>query len=190
MPPLWLGRTTGRASVAELDTAEEIETPVVLSSRTDSEGYEDHVRMYLREIGTVPLLTWAGEKRLARAMEAGAYVQEELHRYAEERGEVASARALFQLWYERFRSVSRLVLLVLPPEPPTPSSYIRSVDEAANLADMDQELIRAVAANAEAPADEVERGLVEASIICYLFPAERARVGRAPAGRGWRRCRR
>jgi RNA polymerase primary sigma factor len=170
VPPLWLGRTTGRASVTELDAAEEIETPVVLSSRIDSEGYEDHVRMYLREIGTVPLLTWEGEKRLARAMEAGAYVQEELHRYAEDRGEVASARALFQLWYERFRTLSRLVLLVLPPSLPTPSNVIRSVDEAANLADMDQELIRAVAANADAPADEVERGIVEASIICYLFP--------------------
>jgi RNA polymerase primary sigma factor len=170
VPPIWLGRAGGRSAMAELDASEEVETPVVLSSRTDSEGYEDHVRMYLREIGTVPLLTWEGEKRLARAMEAGAYVQEELHRYAEDRGEVASARALFQLWYERFRPLSRLVLFVLPPEPATPSNYIRSLDEAANIADMDQELIRAVAANADAPADETERGIVEASIICYLFP--------------------
>src|SRR5215475_5641929 len=103
-------------------------------------------------------------------MEASACVLEELHRYAEDRCEVASARALLQLWYERFRPLSRLVLFVLPPEPATPSNYIRSMDEAANIADMDQELIRAVAANADAPADEVERGIVEASIICYLFP--------------------
>ena len=32
--------------------------------------------MYLREIGTVHLLTWDGEKRLARAMEAGNYLQD------------------------------------------------------------------------------------------------------------------
>ena len=40
-----------------------------------SEGLEDHVRMYLREIGLVPLLSWDGEKRLARQMENGAYLE-------------------------------------------------------------------------------------------------------------------
>src|SRR4051794_13732328 len=37
----------------------------------EHEGLEDHVRMHLREIGTVPLLSWEGEKRLARRMEEG-----------------------------------------------------------------------------------------------------------------------
>src|SRR4051794_4124760 len=41
----------------------------------DVEGLEDHVRMYLREIGLVPLLSWDGEKRLARRMEEGIYLE-------------------------------------------------------------------------------------------------------------------
>ena len=39
------------------------------------EGIDDPVRMYLREIGKVSLLTADDEKRLARAMENGGYIQ-------------------------------------------------------------------------------------------------------------------
>jgi RNA polymerase primary sigma factor len=39
------------------------------------EGIDDPVRMYLREIGKVSLLTADDEKRLARAMEDGEYIQ-------------------------------------------------------------------------------------------------------------------
>ena len=56
------------AALAEIEVAEEIEPPTPVPTRTEGDGFEDHVRMYLREIGTVPLLTWDGEKRLARAM--------------------------------------------------------------------------------------------------------------------------
>src|SRR3989442_13582166 len=46
------------------------------------EGIDDPVRMYLREIGKVSLLTADDEKRLARAMEEGDYVtrHEDAHR--------------------------------------------------------------------------------------------------------------
>ena len=66
------------AALAEIEvTFEEVETPVAPPTRVEAgDGSEDHVRMYLREIGTVPLLTWDGEKRLARAMEAGTYLQD------------------------------------------------------------------------------------------------------------------
>src|SRR5207237_231303 len=69
----WL-RGPHPAALAALEVAEEIEPPAPTTTRSDADGFEDHVRMYLREIGTVPLLTWDGEKRLARAMEAGTYL--------------------------------------------------------------------------------------------------------------------
>src|SRR5205085_10591242 len=47
----------------------------------EHEGLEDHVRMYLREIGTVPLLSWEGEKRLARRMEEGVYLDRLLQQH-------------------------------------------------------------------------------------------------------------
>src|SRR3990172_4681121 len=39
------------------------------------EGIDDPVRMYLREIGKVSLLTAADEKKLARSMEEGDHIQ-------------------------------------------------------------------------------------------------------------------
>ena len=50
------------AALAEIEVAEEIEPPAPATARADVDGFEDHVRMYLREIGTVHLLTWDGEK--------------------------------------------------------------------------------------------------------------------------------
>ena len=60
------------AGVVELDDLEE--------------GVDDPVRMYLREIGKVSLLTAQDEKRLARAMEDGDYIRRIENLYIEERG--------------------------------------------------------------------------------------------------------
>ncbi len=51
------------------------------------EGIDDPVRMYLREIGKVYLLSGADEKRLARQMEEGRHIQLIEQRWVDERGE-------------------------------------------------------------------------------------------------------
>jgi RNA polymerase primary sigma factor len=65
---------------APADKHEEAEPEV--SDAELEEGIDDPVRMYLREIGKVSLLTADDEKRLARAMEEGDYVtrHEDAHR--------------------------------------------------------------------------------------------------------------
>ncbi|MEE8346739.1 MAG: sigma-70 factor domain-containing protein, partial [Dehalococcoidia bacterium] len=50
------------------------------------EGIDDPVRMYLREIGKVNLLTGADEKKLARSMEDGDYIQRIDNAFFEETG--------------------------------------------------------------------------------------------------------
>ncbi len=60
------------AVVAEPDAVAAAES--LARPEEQTEGLEDHVRMYLREIGLVPLLSWDDEKRLARHMENGIYV--------------------------------------------------------------------------------------------------------------------
>ena len=64
------------------------------------EGIDDPVRMYLREIGKVSLLTADDEKKLARAMEEGDYIQQ--HR----------AGALRGVRAQRSRAVDVLVRIV------------------------------------------------------------------------------
>ena len=61
------------------DTAEDLPQPPVLTPNAQldlqSEMIDDPVRMYLREIGRITLLTAKGEKTLAQKMEAGKYVE-------------------------------------------------------------------------------------------------------------------
>src|SRR5262249_6061889 len=49
------------------------------SERARRAGTSDLVRIYLREIGKVPLLTAQDEVELAKAIEAGLFAQEMLH---------------------------------------------------------------------------------------------------------------
>src|SRR5438094_467173 len=97
------------AALAEIEVAEEIEPPTPVPTRTEGDGFEDHVRMYLREIGTVPLLTWDGEKRLARAMEAGNYLQDVIRPPAESAG-TPSVPAMYRELYNHLRGAYRFAL--------------------------------------------------------------------------------
>ncbi|MEO8457590.1 MAG: sigma-70 family RNA polymerase sigma factor, partial [Chloroflexota bacterium] len=88
----------GGAEPDKLDEPEPEPTDVELE-----EGIDDPVRMYLREIGKVSLLTADDEKRLARAMEEGEYIthQEEFFRVETGRNPRAVdvvARMMKDLW--------------------------------------------------------------------------------------------
>jgi RNA polymerase primary sigma factor len=157
------------AALAEIEVAEEIEPPAPAPIRAEAgDASEDQVRMYLREIGTVPLLTWEGEKRLARAMEAGTFLHLLVRRDAEG-GAPPSVRAIYRELYRRLCEVYRFALAdarVDAPSAPGWDAFVRS----ARLADIDAEHLRGVAQLAEAPLDETERGLVAASMISHILP--------------------
>jgi len=179
-PPLqhiaavWTGPAVAEPTPAELAAAEEVlDSHSSIAPRMDGEGYEDHVRMYLREIGTVPLLTWDGEKRLARAMEAGSHVQQELRRHAARHGEVASAWALFETWYAQLHRLYPIVQQTFPPVSPDARGLAVSPRSMASFADPEPEHARVapqvVDTGAES-ATSAEGGIVLASIISYLLP--------------------
>ena len=79
--------------------------------------------MYLREIGTVPLLTWDGEKRLARAMEAGTYLQDVDPAATLEADGPPSVRAMYRELYLRLRAVYRFALADARVEMPTADGW-------------------------------------------------------------------
>jgi RNA polymerase primary sigma factor len=158
------------AALAEIEVPEEIEAPAIVPTRTEGDGYEDHVRMYLREIGTVHLLTWEGEKRLARAMEAGNYLQDVIRRHLEADG-TASVRAMMGELYRRMRGVYRFALADARVDTPEADGW-QALRRSVVLADIDPEHLRAIAELAEAPLDETERSLVEASTISLILPDE------------------
>jgi RNA polymerase sigma factor (sigma-70 family) len=159
------------AALAEIEVPEEIEPPTIVPTRTEGgDGYEDHVRMYLREIGTVHLLTWDGEKRLARAMEAGNYLQDAVRAHVEADGP-ATVRALYCELYRRLRPVYRFAVAAARVDAPQADGW-EAMLSSAHLADIDPEHLRAVAEVVEAPLDETERALVAASTISQILPDE------------------
>lgn len=74
-----------------LDTEEEDEEVEIALLTEESEGIDDPVRMYLREIGKVYLLTADDEKHLARQMEEGNHLREIEETYVAAYGHPPSA---------------------------------------------------------------------------------------------------
>ena len=101
--------TTGLTQAANADPASEAnewaagakveeEPELEEAPEFDGDGVDDPVRMYLREIGKVYLLSGADEKRLAREMEEGKRIQAIEHQWVDERGEgPTGAQILFTL---------------------------------------------------------------------------------------------
>jgi RNA polymerase primary sigma factor len=83
------------------DEEEEVEEVPLLTEET--EGIDDPVRMYLREIGKVYLLTADDEKHLARQMEEGNHIHEIKVDYVQDYGHPPSAARiaveLLRQWY-------------------------------------------------------------------------------------------
>jgi RNA polymerase primary sigma factor len=171
------------AALAEIEVAEEIEPPTPVPTRTETgDGYEDHVRMYLREIGTVHLLTWDGEKRLARAMEAGTYLQDVIRAEADAEGRPTLA-AMYLTLYRHLAGVFKFTLTAarLDNAAAEPADALQ---RSARLADVAPEHLRGVAELLEAPLVDVEHALLEASVLSHILPAEMQRwcAGRGASG--------
>ena len=73
------------------DADEEREAATTSAALEDQEGIDDPVRMYLREIGKVFLLSAADEKHLARQMEEGQHIEAIEHTWQSESGSEPSA---------------------------------------------------------------------------------------------------
>jgi len=175
-PPSWL---------TDMDNEQEVEAAVRVD---EHEGLEDHVRMYLREIGTVPLLSWEGEKRLARKMEEGAYL-ERLRRETSMSGEdeesevrvravsddreigEEDAVSLFIRMYDRFCQHFPYLEQVFPSDG-SAAGLMDSMQRMGNLADIDPNRVQEIAEKMGVEPAAADRCIVELSILCRVLPGE------------------
>jgi RNA polymerase primary sigma factor len=137
----------------------------------DTEGLEDHVRMYLREIGLVPLLSWDGEKRLARRMEEGAY----LERLARESEELESERTALEVMAgleQRFVSHFGLLESWFTDLEASVSGYRSAMTVLGETADMSSERCQDVATRIGCSPEQLRENLIELSTLCRLIPDE------------------
>ncbi len=143
----------------------------------EHEGLEDHVRMYLREIGTVPLLSWEGEKRLARRMEEGAYLDRllfehlQLHQWPARADRAAVAVRVMAEAYCRFVKYRPYLQAACPDTPPTPFGWQDAIRRFGERTEMDDALVQRVSEGlGEADPELVRERLIELSILCRILP--------------------
>ena len=159
----------------------------------EQEGLEDHVRLYLREIGLVPLLSWDGEKRLARQMEDGTYL-EGLQRELEQRQEQAPLCEVYVEAYRRFHSAAGLIFEFFPAPERTLEIVQDSMRRMGEMAEVDHLTAQRLAAECgdpdavEARTAEIEQHAVELSVLCRVLPHEIRRACAESFHRDGRPC--
>ncbi len=152
----------------KLDEAEPELTEIELE-----EGIDDPVRMYLREIGKVSLLTADDEKRLARAMEDADYVHRIENAHFEEYGRnprgadvlVALLRDLHGLHKPMGLATKELGIQKLPLEEMIVDQRFRKLVDG----EVDVEMAAKLAAAIKKEQTEAERLFVQVSTITHIL---------------------
>jgi len=141
----------------------------------DVEGLEDHVRMYLREIRLVPLLSWDGEKRLARRMEEGVYLEglaREIQEDLDQADREAAALEIMGELERRFESRFPLLAHWFPSLESTLSGYRVAISTLGETDEISLDRCQELAPRVGAATENVREDLVELSTLCRLVPEE------------------
>jgi RNA polymerase primary sigma factor len=181
----------GASSAGELPEDGELRNlelrPQAELAEEDPDIADDPVRLYLREIGTVSLLTARDEKVLARKIELARFLREIRHEHLLKTGETPQPAAIASLVKTEIDRESPLVN-VLREELglPVASGPSRSVSEAAlrdSIAGVfDPQMVQNIARKLDKPVAETERMLKNLSVHCGLLPEDaRSNAGKRAA---------
>jgi len=162
----------------EEESKPEIEPEIVLQTALELEEQEvidDPVRIYLREIGKVSLLSAADEKFLASKMELDRHVGKIEEGWSAEFGKPALARDVLLAVLERLCQSASLVDIVAQELHVPPSASLRELVSnpefrAAIDGEVDKLLIETIAKRTGETSYEVERALVGLSLDSRLLP--------------------
>ena len=172
---------------SEAKDDEEEPTKQETANPEGQEGIDDPVRMYLREIGKVYLLSGADEKRLARQMEDGKHIQLIEQRWVDERGEGPTGADIIFCLLEQLHDERRALNAVAkyfhikrhPISKLTVNEALRSALDGV----LDPELVKHLSDALRCETQEAERTTVRLSIITHLLTPELiARVADAVGG--------
>jgi RNA polymerase primary sigma factor len=142
-----------------------------------SEVIDDPVRMYMREIGSVSLLTASDERRLARAIESWKYLERlEKELASPQDTPVKSRDIVLRLFTECSRLGFVAEALAWKHEFPSPMPLQEIVSNqqfrAAVDSPIDHEQLQVVADHAGRTLEEIEAGVIRLSLNSRLLPLE------------------
>ena len=163
--PLW-GRSALKEAEEETNEEEEAELE-------EGEGVDDPVRMYLREIGRVYLLSSDEEKRLARHMEDGRHIQVIEQRWVEERGEGPAGGeillSLLQQLHDERRALHAITKRLNVKSHPLAALVADQAFRDAVDAELDEALTDHLTHALRCGHEQAERSLVRLSIVTHLL---------------------
>ena len=142
-----------------------------------SEMIDDPVRMYLREIGRVTLLTAKDERRLARAMEGGKYIEKLEADLASPNGSPPKAAEIVLHMLDQTSQLGFVAEAVAwKNDLPIPMSlnYIVSDQQFRTIVDgaIDHEKMTVLADHVRRSLEEMENGLIRLSLNSRVPPPE------------------
>ncbi len=133
-------------------------------------GTEDQLRVYLRDIGGVPLLTRDGERELARTLETAAYVQAARGWLERSGNDHPSVPDLLGACWDRLLTHTQLVQAAWPLPEPAPDAGRRLLLRLRELAALDVEWVQEMATSVGVSAEVVVRDIAEVSALSDLLP--------------------
>jgi RNA polymerase primary sigma factor len=155
------------------DKIEDVEADTGVGEADLEEGIDDPVRMYLREIGKVSLLTADDEKRLARAMEDAEYVHQIESEHFEETGRNARPADIIATLVWDLYNLRRPLNLIIKelglrkltlPELIVSPEFQRVVD-----AELDEEMTKKLVAAMKIDHEDAQRLQVQLSTITHIL---------------------
>ncbi len=142
----------------------------------EGEGVDDPVRMYLREIGRVFLLTAADEKFLAREMEEGNWIHDIEEDFHEQIGRDPSALDILLILLdqlEELRDSTTIVAKVIGASDETLIELVENEDFRKRIdGEMDEELRAKLVRGLKIDEGEAEEHLVRLSVVTHLIGSD------------------
>ncbi len=173
--------TEDAATETEAEAESDNEDPDWEPETESMEVLDDPVRMYLREIGRVRLLTSADERSLARKIEGGKHLQALRKELVELEGHQPRPWELCRGLMGRLVTASPLVTALAQQLELTPKPTLIEVTKNETLrraidAEVSVDLLAAVGEQLEQPPEDVYRRVLDLSLSSWLLPQDAVNV--------------
>jgi len=159
------------------EVAAELEPEIPLERLEEQEVIDDSVRMYLHEIGRVPLLTAEDEKQLAKRMEEGRRISEIKQDWLKKQSRLpSSSDIVFTVLNELVQLGETLHVIQKELGLGVSDSFIKTITNKEYRDSIDTEIIpeltQSVATGINRPVLEAEQVIINISVSINLLPTQ------------------